>query len=65
MGEIQSSEGLISLKYLVLLNEIQKQEGYTLGNKLSDKHIYYHNGKMKVKTGAQTLSSGVADALDF
>lgn len=34
-------------------------------NKLSDKHVFYKNRKMSVKIAAQTLSSSVADALQY
>lgn len=44
---------------------MQKEEGLSFANKLSDKHVFYRNRKMNVKIASQTLSSGVADALNF
>ena len=40
-------------------------EGFRFGNKLSKKHIEYKRLKMNVSIAAQTLSSSVADALEF
>lgn len=62
---IASKDGLIEFKYFERLNELQKSEGCKLANKLGDRHIFYRNKKMNVKLAAQTLSSGVADALKF
>ena len=40
-------------------------EGFRFGNKQSKKHIEYKRHKMNVSIAAQTLSSIVADALEF
>lgn len=39
----------IRFQYFSDLNSIQNREGLHLGNKLTNKHIYYQNHKMKVK----------------
>lgn len=62
---IESEDGLVKFKYIESLNRLQKSEGYKLANKLSDKHINFGNKKMDVSVAAQTISSGVADALEF
>ncbi len=47
------------------LINIQESEGLNLANKLSSKHLQYEKHKMTVKLAAQTLSSSVADAIEF
>ena len=47
------------------LQSIQEEEGLKFANKLSKGHVKYHRHKMNVKIAAQTLSSSVADALEF
>uniref|UniRef100_A0A1Y1MYQ2 THAP domain-containing protein 9 n=1 Tax=Photinus pyralis TaxID=7054 RepID=A0A1Y1MYQ2_PHOPY len=65
-GILYNGEGRkIQWKYLVMLNDLQKQQGLHCGNKLRDKHIYFQNQKMKVNITAQTLSNSVANALLF
>ena len=48
-----------------MLHEIQIKEGLKFANKLSNRHIEFQKLKMKVSIAAQTLSSSVADALEF
>lgn len=55
----------ISWHFIRQLSVLQDDEGLYLANKLKSHHIKYHNNKMKVKIAAQTLSSSVADALQF
>ena len=55
----------ICWKYLIALHELQQDEGLRLGNKLKQAHIKWWQQKMKVKLAAQTLSSSVADAIDY
>ena len=55
----------ISWEYLVKLQQLQAQEGLKAGNKLTERHINWTKQKMKVNLAAQTLSSSVADALEF
>ena len=54
----------ISWSYISELHELQKKESLYLANKLSAKHIFYSNVKMKVRIAAQTLSLSVATAID-
>jgi len=55
----------INWEYLELLHKVQAKEGLRAGNKLSQCHIHWTKQKMKVNIVAQTLSSSVADALEF
>ena len=55
----------IKWSHIQNLHDLQEEEGLTFGNKLSKSSIHYHRQKMKVKIAAQTLSSSVADALEF
>ena len=55
----------IEWKYISMLHEIQIKEGLKFANKLSNRHIEFQKLKMKVSIAAQTLSSSVADALEF
>ena len=55
----------IKWRFITNLHDEQLNEGLKLGNKLSKKHIEYQNHKMKVSVAAQTLSSSVADAIEF
>ena len=56
---------LIEWKHNNLLHEKQLEEGLKFGNKLSSRHVNYQRHKMKVKVAAQTISSFVADAIEF
>ena len=47
------------------MHELQKKEKLWAGSRLSRPHIEWTRMKMKVKWAAQTLSSSVADAIDF
>ena len=42
-----------------------EEEGLVLGNKLSKAHTDYTKHKMNVRVAAQTISSAVAEAVDF
>lgn len=66
-GEIvlQSSKGEISFKYIKKLNDLQKDLDLKFANKLSPSHIRYQQKKMNVRLAAQTISSSVANALQF
>ena len=55
----------VQWKYIQLLHEEQLEEGLKFGNKLSNAHIAFHRHKMHVRIAAQTLSSSVADAIEF
>ena len=52
-------------RHIKLLNEIQEDEGLQFGNKISKWHIEFQRQKMNVKVAAQTLSSSVADAIQY
>lgn len=57
--------GDIDWKYIVNLNTVQEEMGMKFANKLSPTHINYKNNIMKVKLAVQTLSSRVADAIEY
>lgn len=52
----------IQLEKLAIL---QESEGLRLGNRLRMRNIEYRKQIMKVYLAAQTLSSSVADAIEF
>jgi len=62
---IQSNIGDIKWQYISSLNAFQNELGLKFANKLSSQHINYKNSIMKVNLAAQTLSSGVADAIEY
>ena len=62
---IQHDNKLIKWQYIESLNALQEEEGLVLGNKLSKAHINFSKHKMNVRMAAQTISSSVADAIDF
>ena len=55
----------IEWRFIVELQKLQEKEGVHLANKLRASHIRYESQKMKVKLAAQTLSSSVADAIEY
>lgn len=55
----------IEWKYLCALHQLQQQEGIKMSNKLTTEHIQFEKHKMNVSLATQTLSSSVADAIDF
>ena len=55
----------IEWKFLVELHKLQESEGLRLANKLRAAHIDWKQQKMKVNLAAQSLSSSVADALEY
>lgn len=66
IGQFLDPDGnTISWKYIELLHEMQEKEGLKFANKLSKGHVGFHRHKMNVKIAAQTLSSSVADAIQF
>ena len=52
-------------KYIMELNNVQENTGFKLGTKLNKKHIAWTKHKMNVSMAAQTLSSSVADGIEF
>ena len=66
LGTITDDKGqTIQWDYFRELNKLQQQEGLKMGNKLSLNHIKFEKHKMNVRLAAQTLSSSVADAIEF
>ena len=55
----------IRWQYLIELEKLQESEGLHLANKLRSAHINWKPQKMKVNLAAQTLSSSIADALEY
>ena len=55
----------IKWQFMEELNKLQESEGLHLANKLRAAHIDWKPQKMKVNLAAQTLSSSVADALEY
>jgi hypothetical protein len=55
----------IKWQYIQNLHEEQYSIGLKFGNKLSRRHVFFQRHKMNVKLAAQTLSSSVADAIEF
>ena len=56
---------VIKWEYIKALQELQSFEGLRAGNRLHERHVQWTRQKMKVKLAAQTLSSSVADAIEF
>ena len=55
----------ISWTYIIELNKLQEEKGLFLANKLRQEHIKWRSNKMNVRIAAQTISSSVADAIDY
>ena len=62
---VDDSGKLIKWDHIKNLHRIQEDEGLKFGNRLSKSHIEYHRHKMNVKVAAQTLSSSVADSIEY
>ncbi len=63
---MKDSDGnTIDWKFIEELHKLQETEGLRLANKLRSAHIDWKPQKMKVNLAAQTLSSSVADALEY
>ena len=66
MGSLTDKNGKkISCNYIVQLQKLQKIEGLNLAMKLKKQHMNWFNQKIKVNLAAQTLSSSVADAIEY
>ena len=66
MGSLTDKNGKkISCNYIVQLQKLQEIEGLNLAMKLKKQHMNWFNQKMKVNLAAQTLSSSVADAIEY
>ncbi|KAL3209203.1 hypothetical protein MRX96_038322 [Rhipicephalus microplus] len=60
-----ASGASVSWDYIVQLQELQEKEGLHAATKLRAAHIQWQKQKMKVNLAVQTLSTSVADAIDF
>ena len=58
-------ENIIKWSYIEQLQNLQMEEGLNLTNKLTSNHLNFHKHKMNVRLAAQTLSSSVANAIEF
>ena len=66
LKELEDGNGkIIKWHHIVLLHKIQEDEGLKFANKLSKGHVQFNRHKMNVKIAAQTLSSSVADAIQY
>ena len=66
LGTIVDGEGnAIRWHHIEELQKLQEVEGLNLGNKLSPIHQKFQKHKMNVRLAAQTLSSSVANAVEF
>ena len=55
----------VKWSHIQLLHTVQEEEGLKFANRLAKGHIEFQRHKMNVKVAAQTLSSSVADAIEF
>lgn len=63
--KLKSKTGTINWDFIKALDKIQNSEKLKLANSLSSNHVNYKNKVMNVRLAAQTLSSGVADAIEY
>jgi hypothetical protein len=57
--------GKIKWEFFHNLHVLQQHEGLKLSNRLTTQHLEFRKHKMNVRLAAQTLSSSVADAIEF
>ena len=62
---VDSEGNIISWHFFSSLKRIQEDEGFNLANKFTSKHFEFQKKKMNVALAAQTLSSSVADSIEF
>ena len=62
---VDGDGNVIEWQHIRELQKLQENEGLTLANKLSNQHIQFQKHKMNVRLAAQTLSSSVANAIEF
>jgi len=55
----------IDWNFIRMLHEKQKDQGLHLATKLTNRHIHYHNEKMRVKLAVQVLNETVNSALKY
>lgn len=63
--ELKTNDHVIKWEYIRQLHILQKKLTFKLKNRLSSQCIYWQQNKMKVKYAAHTLSSSVANAIEF
>lgn len=64
-GTMVHDKDKIQWSYIEMLHEIQQKDNLKLAYKLKAKHMQWDHHKMNVRLAAQTLSTSVADAIDF
>ena len=62
---LDKDKNIIRWSFFSSLNKIQESEGFQMANRFTSKHLMFQKHKMNVKLAAQTLSSSVADAIEF
>ncbi|KAJ8004121.1 hypothetical protein DPEC_G00155490 [Dallia pectoralis] len=60
---IATTTGQINWRYINHFNNVQKRDKLDATNKITEKHVYVENLKMRVSLAAQTLSRSVSVAL--
>lgn len=55
----------VKWEYFEKLEQLQTSEGMRLGNRLTNRHIFFENQKMKTSLAAQTFSHSVAAAMQY
>ncbi|EZA47209.1 THAP domain-containing protein [Ooceraea biroi] len=60
-----SPKGQILFDFIKELHELQEKEDLKMATSLSNMHVNFSQKKMNVALAVQTLSSSVADAIDF
>lgn len=60
---VWKDKGNVQWSYIEKLQQFQKEHDLFLANKLTERHVNFHNQKMKVNLAAQLLSSSVAKSL--
>ena len=62
---LDKDKKVIRWRFFSSLNKIQESEGFQLANSFTSKHLMFYKHKMNVKLAAQTISSSVANAIEF
>lgn len=63
-GNLYSTNGQLDWNLIRILAEKQGSENFNLCNKLTMRHIKWHERPMNVRLAAQTISNSVADVLE-
>jgi len=64
-GAFKVTYSLIQWQFIMALNNLQNNIGLKFGNKLTSQHLHFRNSIIKVKLAAQSLSSSIADAIEY